>query len=114
MSAKAGKVLETSQKPWDVALKQKAALSKAWKDKPGEGSIHTDSDKEKWKEGKGEQESLGNKRRDSALTRSETNPAEVLDNWVYLPRSKSEEDGNTCLSFCLSHRGMYLYTYQVS
>lgn len=70
--------------------------------------MHRDSDKERWKEGKREQESLGNKRMDSAVTRTETNPAEVCDNSVYLPGSKFGEDGNTWL-FCLSQGNVFIH-----
>lgn len=50
MSAEAGRELETSQTPWDVAAEQEAALSWGWKDKWGKGSAHMDSDKGKRRE----------------------------------------------------------------
>lgn len=95
-------------------MKQKAVLTKRWKDNLGEDNVHTDSDRERWKEGKREQESLRDKGPDSALTQAETNPAEVCDKWMYLsPQEQIPEGRNTCLVFCLSQGSVFI-TYQVS
>jgi len=59
--------------------------------------------------GKREQENLGNKSMDSALTQAEINLAEVCDNGVYLPGRKSREDRNTSLSFCLSQVNVFIH-----
>lgn len=61
-SAKGGKMLKTSYKPWHVQSEEEASLHKGWKDTLGEGIVHKDSDKERGKEGKREQASFGNRR----------------------------------------------------